>query len=725
MAISRRSFLVKAGVTGSALALGYYFSACKGEGEVEKGAIELFKLNMDNEAKGLALNPYIVIDPAGEITIFAHKPEMGQGTFQSIPQLIAEELDVSLDQVTLKVAKGNPAFLEQSVGGSYSVRGMWEPMRKVGAGAREMLVQAAANQWKIAPADCETENGKVINKKTKETLSYAQLVTPASKLEVPKDPKLKDPKDFKYIGKTARRKDIEWKVDGTANFGIDMKTPGMVYASIERAPNFAGKIKSIDDTQAKAVKGVLQVVRTERKLMKHVIEAVAVIADSYWSALQGRKALKIEWTQPEKIVNTPEVYENYKKLAGTDGLVHVKNGKFESAFASAPVKVEADYETPFASHAPMEPMNCLVDVREKEVEVWASTQVPDWSRELIAEYLSIPKEKIIINVSFLGGAFGRRLLSDFILEGCHLSKQLKKPVKVIWTREDDMTQGPYRPGGLNRVRGGLDASGNVLALEHKVVIPDIDYSLNGTRDTQKAPGGPMDPISDPFYKIPNFQSRYVFADVDPIPLVWWRSVYASTNVFAQESFMDELAIAAKKDPVAFRMSVLKEKRDQEFLTYLAEKAEWSKPLPKGWGRGIAISHSFNTTAGHVVELSRGADGKIIIERVVTAIDLGIAVNPDGVKSQCEGNIVMGLTAALKDAITFKNSQVEQSNFDTYRLLRIHELPKKVEIHIKPSTESPSGAGEPALPPMAPALANAIFNLTGKRLRKLPFDINQI
>ncbi len=726
-AINRRKFLRTAGVSASALAIGFYFPSCKEPEKPEPaGIIELFKLNVDDNPVGMALNPFVTIEPSGAITVMAHKPDMGQGTFQSMPLLIAEELDVDLEQVTIKQAFGDEKYGRQGVGGSASVRTMWEPMRKVGAAAREMLIKAAADRWEVETKDCSTNNGKVINTTNQESLTYGELVEAASKLEVPEEPTLKSPADFKYIGKSVPRPDVELKVRGAANFGMDMKKEGMVYASVERAPSFSAKVKNIDDSEALKIKGVEKVLKTERTLMKSVLEGVAVIADNYWAALKGRKALKIEWEEDEKLLDSEKIFEDIREKSKTDGIENHSVGAFEKKFKTGDIQLTQEYETPFLAHSAMEPQNVLVDFREEEgiCEIWAPTQFPQWAQGEVSKYLGIDKSKIIVHVSFLGGGFGRRSIPDVILEGCHLSKAIKKPVKLVWSREDDTMQSPMRPGSLNTLKGALDKDGKIMALQHKVTAPAIAYSLWGNYDGEKAPGGVMEPIGEPFYTIPNYQSRYVFVDVDPIPLVWWRSVYSSTNVFAHESFIDELAIAAKKDPLTFRIDMIGEKeRDKKLLEKLKSASEWEKPLPEGWGRGLAVSHSFSTTAAHVVEVSK-TGAALKIERVVTVIDCGIAVNPDNVKAQTEGNIVMALTAAIKDPITFKDGRVVESNFHNYRMLRINEMPK-VEIHIMQNEEAPTGVGEPALPPLAPALCNAIFNLTGKRIRKLPFDLGEV
>lgn len=733
--ISRRKFIQSSSLAAGGLAIGYYFTSCT-TAEPE-GVIQLFKMNVDNEATGIALNPFLLIEKTGAITIMAHKPEIGTGLFQSLPVLIAEELGVDPAQVVVKQAKGDKKFGDQDVGGSFSVQGSFEPLRKIGAAAREMLCSAAAQRWGIPTADCRAEGAKVFNTKN-ESLGFGELVEEASKLEVPKEPKLKDPNDFKFIGQPARRKDIEWKVNGSANFGMDMKIEGMVYALVEHSPNFSGKIKNLDDSAARSVNGVLDVVRTERVILpmlpgwagggsgpvRQPQEAVAVIAENLWAALQGKRALKIVWETPADALSTEKIYANFRELGKSDGQQDKAKGDFAKTFASATNRLEAEYELPFLAHSPLEPQNCLAHVHDGKAEVWAPTQTPTWDAGQIAAYLGIPPENLTLHVPFVGGGFGRRLISDPTLEACLLSKKTGKPVKLVWMREDDTAQGPFRPGSVNLLKGALDADGYLAALQHKVVAPSISAYLFGEDTRKTGPGYIMEPIAD-LYDIPHFETRYCFADVSPIPVSWWRSVYSSTNAFAHESFIDEMARAGGKDPVEFRRHLLRnDPRNLKLLETLAEKSGWSSLKTAGKGRGIATTHCFGSTAGHVVEVSKNAEGKVKIDRVVTVVDGGIVVNPGNFRAQVEGCIVMALTAAAKDAITFENGRAVQTNFDNYRMLRIDEMPP-VEIHLMRNDEPPGGAGEPALPPLAPALANAIFDLTGKRLRKLPFDLTAV
>jgi isoquinoline 1-oxidoreductase beta subunit len=565
----------------------------------------------------------------------------------------------------------------------------------------------------------------VYHKTSGKKLSYGELVTKASKLDVPKEPKLKDPKTFKLIGKPVPRPDIPSKVDGTAQFGIDVKVPGMLYASIERAPVFHAKVKNIDDTKAKAVPGVKQVLESERKLNKNTFYGVAVLADNYYAAMQGRKALKIQWDNGDhNNINSLSLYAKFKDLSQAEGHIAHSKGDFEKAYLSSAKKLEAVYELPFAAHAPMEPQNCVAHVQNGKCEIWAPTQVPDWAKSEVAKYLEIPEENITLHITYLGGGFGRRLFFDSIMEAVHLSRKAGVPVKTVWSREDDMTAGPFRPGTLSVLKAGIDAAGKPLAFQHKVVAPSIGYDNFGSKDPNKREDeGAMEGIKDSPYEFANLKYHNIYAPTT-MPLGWWRAVYSTTTAFAHESFIDEMAHAAGKDPLQFRSSLITTNaRMKKLLTFLGEKSGWTKPLAKGWGKGIAIWQFFAGQAGHVVFVSKN-NGQLKIEKIVAAIDCGTAVNPDNVKAQVEGATVMALMAALKDEITFEGGKAVQTNFHNYRMMRINEIPP-IEVYILPSTDKPDGVGEPGLPPLAPALGNAIFAATGKRIRKLPFKIEEV
>lgn len=714
--LNRRKFLKLTGASGTMLALGFAVPA------VGKSP-EVFKLN-DEGVFGAQLSPFIVIDQSGNITLMNHKPEMGQGVFQAMPMLIAEELEVDMEKVKVAQSQGHKKYGNQLVGGSNSVRGNWEPLRKMGAAAREMLQEAAAKRWKVKPSKCYAEDGKIINRKNGKSFTYGELVEDAAKLEAPQNPKLKDPKEFKVLGKPLPRKDAPAKINGTAVFGIDLEIPGMLYASVERAPTMHGKVAGYDEAAAKAVPGVKHVVKSERQVFGYTFEGVAVVADSYFAAFQGRKALKVQWDlSGYEDIDSRKIQQDLTSLKDQEGFVHESKGDFANSFGQAAKTIEAEYELPYLAHSPMEPMNMVAHVKKDgSCEIWGPTQSPQWLMGDLSKYLDIPEEKIKVHVSFLGGGFGRRAFNDFVIEAVSISKQINAPVKVIWTREDDTQQGPFRPGTFHHLRAGFDQHHKPVALQHKMIGQAIGYQWSDA-DKSKIPGGVMEAVNT-HYAFPNFITNYVPYEAQ-IPVLWWRSVYSSTNAFAHESFIDEVAQEAGKDPVQFRKELLHEEpRFVKLLETLEEKSGWQKPLEAGMGKGVAIAESFGSICGQVVFVKREENGKLKIDKVVAAIDCGMTVNPDTIRAQTEGNIVMGLTAAVKDAIMFRRGRVLQSNFHNYQMIRMDEMPK-VEVHIMENNEKPGGVGEPGLPPLAPALANAIFNESGKRIRKLPLRLDRV
>ena len=723
--IARRDFLKHTGLSGLALILGASFVNGADAAELVKvhpGELPLMGLGELPESFGIT--PYIIMEPSGKITIINPKPEMGQGTYQSIPALIAEELEVSLDLVTVINSSGQKAIPGQSAGGSSSVRGSYANLRKVGASAREMLRSAAAKQWNVPVEECYAENAKIFHKPSGKSLAYGALVATASTLEVPANPTLKDPKDFKILGKSMPRLDIPLKITGQAVYGIDMELPGMVYASVERSPVFGSKLISFDDSATLQVKGVLRTVKAERVLGKNRYEGVAVIAENYWAALKGRKALKVQWDhQGFDQFNTKEYEQHLRELAKTDGLIAHNSGDFDKAMQDAPHKLEALYETPIVAHATMEPMNCLAHWQEGDkLDVWTSVQGAAIVKRELSETLGIPQDNITPHISFLGGGFGRRLAADFAGEAAMVSKAIGKPVKIIWTREDDIQLGPFRPMTFSAMKGAVSADGKAVAFQHKVISPSISATKSDKYDKTKPDRSMTEGISDQKYEIPNMKNAYVFADIH-IPMQPWRSVTSSTLAFAHECFIDEMAAAAGKDPLAFRLSMLtKESDTKRVLTKLKQVSNWDRPLPKGWGRGVAQYEFFAGLAANVVEVSTRKDGSIKIEKVYSVIDLGTVVNPDMVRAQTEGAIVMAIIAATKDGITFEKGRSVQSNFHNNRMLRINEMPA-VEVHILAEGGTViKGVGEPGLPAVAPALANAVYAATGKRIRKLPFDL---
>jgi isoquinoline 1-oxidoreductase beta subunit len=717
---SRRDFLKAAGLTGAAFALGLTTN------NVHASPV----LNLSALPESVELTPYILIEKSGKITIMNPRPEIGQGTFQAIPALIAEELEVPLDKVTIRQTGGETKFggmWSQAVGGSGSVRGGYLSMRKVGASAREMLIKAASDQWTVPVAECVAENATIIHKPSGRKLTYGQLAETAAKLPVPKEPKLKDPAQFTMLGKPMPRPDVPLKVTGQATFGIDSKVPNMVYASIERSPILGSKLVSFDAAQALKIKGVKQAVKVERVVGKNHYQGVAVIADNYWAALQGRKALKVTWDhQGYDTFNSVDFEKQLRDLAKSDGVIGHNTGDFDKTFAESPNQLEAFYETPILSHSTMEPMNALAHYQpDGKVTLWLSTQGGDLTRQEVARVLGVPMDNVTVHVQFNGGGFGRRITQDFASEAAMLSKTIGKPVKVIWTREDDTQLGPFRPMTFSAMRGALSADGKAVALQHKVIAPSIDATMNETYDKTKPDGTMLEGTNEQKYDIPNLNTRYVHADIH-IPMTYWRSVTSSTLAFAHECFLDEMAHKAGQDPMAFRLSMLSKDSDtKRVLEKLKEVSGWDTPLPAGKGRGVAQWDFFAGLAGQVVEVSKTKDGGLTVDKVYCVIDLGTVVNPDNVKAQVEGSVAMALTAALKDGITFEKGQAVQANFDKNRMMRINEMPI-VEVHIlAEGGPTIKGVGEPGLPPLAPALANAVFAATGTRIRRLPFDLEKV
>lgn len=715
---NRRTFIKTLGLSSASLVLGVSSMA--------KGKAAVVNMSADPLNLALEINPFIVIQPNGQISLINPRPDMGQGSTQAVPSLLAEELEVSLDQVTILQSDGKGKYGDQTSGGSSSVRALWTPIRQAGAAAKEMLIKAAAQRWNVPVTECYAEKAKVFHRPSGKSLTYGEVADDASKFEIPKDPKLKDPKDFKIIGKYAPRLDVPARVTGKAVFGIDVDVPNMVYAIMIHSPLVHGKVVSIDDAAALKIKGVQKVLKCERPMPHRTAEAVAIIADNYWAALSAKKVIKVQWDNGDlaKTHNTAVYYKKCTEAATRDGLKAEEEGNFKATFAGAAKKLEALYETPFLAHAPMEPENAIAHVKEDgTAEVWAPIQGPDWALRDLAGYLKIKPEQIKINVALLGGAFGRKAYHDFLLEACFLSREVKKPVKLVWTREDDITQGPYRPGMMAKMQGAVDDKGNIVAYHHHPIGESIQFQVF------KAPNDkPDDWIcgelsqKEQKYNIPAFKISFTHVSTE-IPIVWWRSVYASNFGFSQEGFFDELAHAAKKDPLKARLELMTDARFKKVLETLAEKAKWGEKLPAGQGKGVAIFKSFGSISACCITVAKQGTG-VKIEKVVSVIDCGHFVNPDNVKAQTEGNIVMGVTAAVKKGITFTNGQAEQTNFHQYQVMRMNEMPA-VEIHIVESGAEPGGVGEPGLPPIAPALANAVFAATGKRIRRLPFDLNTL
>ena len=714
---SRRDFIKNTGGASVALWLGISLT-------------EGCTVKTSDLANAKKFTPYILVESGGNITLFNTKPEMGQGTFQSIPALIAEELEVSLDQVTIKNTNGEKEFgNKQHAGGSSSVRNSYTDLRKVGAAAKEMFLKAAAMKWGVDVSTCYAENGKVIHKPTNRTLTYGELAEEASRLEIPKDPKLKDPKDFKILNKSVKRPDVPLKVGGKAEFGIDIRLPDMLYASVQRCPVLGGSLKSFDASEALKVPGVEKVVEAERIVGKYHYVGVAVIASTYWAALLGRKALRIEWNNKgfEKF-NSLEYESQLRSLASEEGLIDKNIGVIDTIKLLPQNTVEAFYETPMVAHHALEIMNCVAQVKDNKVEIWTSTQTPSTITEDgpddLHTYIGFTPENIKLNTTFIGGAFGRRLYLDFIIEAVNIARQTSKPVKVIWTREDSTQFGPYRPMTFSQMKGGFSKERKLIAFQHKVISPSYFDSIKSDFDKTKPDRIMVEAIGEQAYEIPNIKTSYVRADYH-VPVCAWRSVTSSTTAFAHESFIDELAHKVNKDPLDFRLELLAQPSDtKRVLQKLREVSVWDKPLPKDKGRGVAQWMFFAGLCAQVVEVSYMKDKSIKVDKVTAVIDLGEMVNPDNVKNQVEGAIIMALSAATKPGITLENGKVVQSNFHDSPVVRINEAPQ-IEVYILAEGGKIKGVGEPGVPPFAPALANAIFATTGKRLRKLPIDLKNI
>ena len=666
-----------------------------------------------------ALNPFVSIADDGTVIVTVNKSEMGQGVYTSLPMLVAEELGCELEGVRVEPAPVDPVYNHtmfpfQVTGGSTSISSEWIRMRRAGAEAREKLIAVAAAAWNVDRSACRAEDGAVIGPGN-ERIGYGQLAREAASMPVPGDISLKDPSVFTVVGTARRRLDSPEKVNGRAIFGIDAAIPGMLTSVIARPPIFGAKAKSYNAEKALAVPGVREVVSTE--------SGVAVVADAFWPANLGRRALQVEWDQgPLSHLSTVEMREDYAARARTPGIVARKTGEAEASFAGALTHVEAEYEIPYLAHAPMEPLNCLVDLRDDECEIWTGTQFQTVDREAAARVAGLDAEKVRIHTTLLGGGFGRRAnpQSDFVVEAVQVAKAVGKPVKVIWTREDDIKSGYYRPMAYHRMKAALDPAGNLVAWKHTLVSQSImkKSPFEGLMMGDAIDETSVEGAKDLPYDIPHVLVDLHTTEV-PVPVQWWRSVGHSHTAFAVETFMDEVALHAGRDPYEFRRTLLAgDPRRRGVLDLAAEKAGWGRVLPEGRAQGIAIHGSFGSFVAQVAEVSVDPDGRVRVHRVVCAIDCGMIVNPLTIEAQMEGAIVMGLSAALYGEITLKDGRVEQGNFTDYPILRIDEMPV-VDVHIVPSKDAPGGTGEPGVPPVAPALSNAVFAATGKRVRRLP------
>ena len=725
MPVNRRAFIAGTTVAGAGILLGVRFSG---------------PLVFAQDLKQAPPNPfdaYIHVKPTGEISLIVAKSEMGQGIRTGLAMLLAEEAEVDLNSVTVEQAETRPdMYAHMGTGGSGSTMESYDPLRRAGATVRMLMISAAAARWQVPVAQCVAKNGAVHHHTSSRQATYGELVEAASKLPLP-DPKtvpLKDESEFRLLGHPFPRVDIPSKVNGSAQFGLDVRVPDMLFAVVARCPAFGGKPAHFDASQAKAVPGVVDVFEIPALgADQFTAGGIVVVADSTWTAIKARRALQITWDNGPNASESSDALGQALRAAAAKPGTQVRNdGDVQTALANSSKPVEAVYELPFLAHATMEPMNITVHMRGSECEVWAPTQSPDWVQGTIAHVLGLPPEKVIVHTTLMGGGFGRRYMADFPAEAAQIAKALQKPVQLVWTREDDMTHDFYRPASCHHMRGAVDAHGHPLAWSHTIASTSIDgfwHPENGKPEQSEVGGALQMP-----YAIPNVRLEYNPA-ATAVPRAWWRSVENSFNGFAVESFIDELAAAAKQDAFEFRKALLVKRKttkpkgdddvDPERLRTVLElaaiKSDWGKPLPKGKGRGIATFASFGSYFAEVAEVSVSADKTFKIDRVVAVVDCGPIVNPESVRSQTESAIIYGLSAALKNAITIKNGAVEQTNFDAYDPIRINEAPP-IEVYLAPSGDDPGGMGEPALPPIAPAVANAIFAACGQRLRKLPLQL---
>jgi isoquinoline 1-oxidoreductase beta subunit len=652
--------------------------------------------------------------------------------------ILAEELCVDWKQVHIEQAPTNPKIYDLGTGGSGSVRGSWPALRQAGAAAREMLVAAAAKKWEVGTDTCKAKNGCVVHGHPERSFRFGELVVDAAKLPVPNlhTVPLKNPNDFTIVGREMHRLDAAAKSNGSAQFGIDSRVPGMLYAVIARCPVFEGKVASFDASKAKAVPGVRDVlqIKTEGRGAS-TTGGVAVLADNSWAAIQGRNALEVKWDEGAAAnESSEELRKQFLENASKPAKNTLRNdGDADAAFASGTKKIEAVYELPFAAHVCMEPMNCTVHIRPDGAEAWVPTQGPQWAQGVISQISGLPPEKVIVHTTLMGGGFGRRYQADFVMEAAQVAKASGKPVMVLWTREDDMQHDFYRPASYHKLQGALDNEGNLVAYKHFQTSTSIaaKWSQKGADDPGLGEFGTGATIP---YSTPNIRVEYTLAH-SSAPRAWWRSVEHSSSGFVMESFIDELAHAAGQDTLAFRLNLLgADRKIPQFgeppdypqlntarlkgvLQLAAEKAAWGKPLSKGQGRGIAGFYSFHSYVAAVAEVSANSGG-LKVHRLVCAVDCGRPVNPNGVRAQVESAAIYALTATVKDAITVEHGRVVQANFNDYEMIRMNEAPP-VEVHLVPSAEEPSGIGEPTVPVIAPAICNAVFNATGKRLRRLP------
>ncbi|MBV9183243.1 MAG: xanthine dehydrogenase family protein molybdopterin-binding subunit [Acidobacteria bacterium] len=730
VSVSRRTFITRGTLAGTGILIA-----------VELPATILIAQESSPEKNQPGANPFeawVHVKPGGEISLIVAKSEMGQGIRTGLAIPLAEELEVDLSSIKVEQAETRPdIYSHLGTGGSGSTMENFMPLRRAGATVRELMITAAAARWKVARSNCMAKHGAVFDKRTpSRRASYAELVDAASRLPLP-DPKtvpLKAQSAFRLIGRAVPRVDVPAKTNGTAQFGLDVRLPEMLFAVVARCPTFGGKPSHFKTEKAQAISGVRDIFEIA-PLGAGIFTAggVVVVADSTWAAMQGRRALEITWDRgPAGAEASDALGDSLREATARSGKRIRNDGDVDLGLAHAATHIEALYELPFQAHATMEPMNITIHRRNKECEVWAPTQSPDWVQRTVAQILSLPQEKVIVHTTFMGGGFGRRYMADYPAEAAQIAKTVDKPVQLVWTREDDMAHDFYRPASCHRLRGALDARRRPVAWYHAMASTSIRafWDPKAPPEEQEVGGAQQMP-----YAIPHVRLEYNPVS-SSVPRAWWRSVENSFNGFVVESFIDELAAAAKRDPVEFRRSLLVKpksttpagdddvdpERLARILEIAAQKAGWGKPLPRGRGRGIAAFASFGSYFAEVAEVSLTENRNFKIDRVVAAVDCGTVVNSESVRSQTEGAIIYGLSAALKNEITIKNGAVEQTNFSDYDPIRIHEAPP-IEVVLAPNGDDCGGMGEPGLPPIAPAVANAIFAASGQRFRRLPLRLN--
>ncbi|MCG6958400.1 xanthine dehydrogenase family protein molybdopterin-binding subunit [bacterium BMS3Abin03] len=698
---NRREFIKVVGLSGGGLFLASYVP------------FQNVFANPGDEPKIFSPSVYLRINSDGVVTIIFHRSELGQGVKTALPMLVAEELEVDWEKIVIEQSDADTKYGNQTTGGSTSIRLNYEPLRIAGATARVMLISSAASKWNVSPENCYAENGFVINKLNNEKFGYGDLVEDASKLPIPKNVKLKDPKDFKLIGKRIHRVDTPDKIHGIAKFGIDIVIPGMYYAAVSRCPTFGGKVKSFDATKTKSIPGIKGVYR--------ISSGVAVVADSTYRAFTGRDALEIEWDYGKYAnINSEDIHNELLKHSKEDGYQFEGKGDVNKNPEEGEQAIEGIYEVPFLSHSPMEPMNCVAKVENGKAELWVPSQSPQDARTQVANALNVNEKNVTAHITLMGGGFGRRHVNDYAVEAAEISKANGNPVKLTWTREENTKFGWYRPPSMNVLKGSVSKDGKPLKFSHHVIAP----SITQMRFAPNLPPAQYDIKEGAVglqYQIPNLRISGTTISTH-VPISWYRSVYNSQNPFASECFIDELAYTANKDPYEFRRDMLPDdSRLKNVLIVAAEKSGWGTPLPKGRGRGIAIAECYESYNAQVAEVTVEGN-KLKVDRYVVVVDCGIVVNPDIMEAQMQGAIAFALSGALKGEITIKNGGVEQSNFDDYEILTYNEMPK-VEVHYIKNFYKVGGIGEVGMAACPPALCNAIFAATGKRIRRLPIRLS--